>query len=195
MKALSSSNFLWFKSSWLILRWNTKGPAWPRHAIWLCEQEGRKRGHSEETLAIFFWTQPPKETGEEPGQRFWEIFEKQSARSSPFILPFLIFFKIRKVGKFCNALRKIFKVVEKSHSIGGLKSIILCGWCRGQGERHINEIVLLDFYPKTSSPCGKPSGLYWMPGNQDVINISDLRYESEEIQQAFKAAVDSPPYF
>lgn len=86
-----------------------------------------------------------------------ELFWKQSARSFPSIFPFLIFFKIRKVGRFCNAPRKTFKLVEKSHSIGVFKSITLWGWYRGQGEKHTMRGCFWASNRSPTLPCGKPS--------------------------------------
>lgn len=124
-------------------------PAWPGRAVWPDESGNMKRGLREETLDIFLWEQPPKETGD-----LRDILG--TARSFPSILPFLIFFKIRQVGKFCNALRKTFKLVEKSHSIGLFKSIALWGWCHGQGGETHYEMMLLGFSAKPTLPCGNP---------------------------------------
>lgn len=85
-------------------------------------------------------------------QRSWE-----TAGSFPFILPSLIFLKIRKVGKCCNALRKTFKQVKKISYHGSPQvyhSLGMVQWTRGKAHY---EMVLLGFYPKTTSPCGKPS--------------------------------------
>lgn len=72
------------------------------------------------------------------------------------------------MGKLCNVLRKIFKLVEKSHSIGVFKSIALWGWCHRQGGETHYEMRLLGFWgnsPETLSNAWEPRSQGSLPSD------------------------------
>lgn len=183
-EALPSSDILWFKNSLTHPEMEHEGAC----MAWECNRTRWAWGHKEGAQA---GGPSLPEHNLLQRQKISEIFWKPSARSFSFTLPFLIFFRIRKDEKFYNALRKTFKLVEKSYSIEVL-SPSFTGDGAAKRERH--EMTLLGFNPETTTPCGKPSETVKCPGTRSSQIFPNLRHESEERRQVFKAAADSPPY-